>query len=609
MALDILIGSILFISALVNILALAAFWATPSLRTTSNRFVINLLLANLIACIILAPTFFLNALNDDVDLENDTTKTKTTTTTIIQNITECGNSSCFTEQEISIISEFEQETVEDEEFVNLLKKTDFNKIRCWGLDVAAAIGSLSVLLVVGDTWCAVTDPLRYHSRISSLKAWGFIAAIWILGIIFGVGSGFRINKDYFFVSNSSIINEIPEELYNTIFSTTYFIVIILIPFGLVCCMYWRIFSEARDNGLRMRQNGSSPLLQSSLNLTHSGVQPSQQQQYTQQQQQTNGGGLTMNIDKQYILNCSKDSCNRPLLFATPTRISNPNQLEIPQLQSDRNQNILLTISENNQNKEIRRNHSARHLFLLDSPPSELASDLRHVHSTPDLHKKLQSSDINSGPVLPLPSIHVPPKALSYMTSIRHRLSNASSLFKYREESRAARISILVVIMFLLSYLPYGILIILQGRLIHLTPSTQALISIFTVLLANLSSPFIFAYRNKRVLRAIKRILGFNHKTNDRFEKHRGTCRTTVAKVKRSVSKASTYSVNSNRYLTPNCANNNFKNTFILEIEKCTDDESSFEESSKSFLKRICDTSRKWDCTSDSCGSGNEQTDV
>lgn len=608
MALDILIGTILFISALVNVLALAAFWATPSLRTTSNRFVINLLLANLIACIILAPTFFLNALNDDVGIETDQTKTKTTTTTIIQNITECGNSSCFSEQEISIISEIEQETLEeaDEEFiVNFMKKTDFNKIRCWGLDVAAAIGSLSVLLVVGDTWCAVTDPLRYHSRISSLKAWGFIAAIWFLGIIFGIGSAFRINKQYFFDGNSSIINEIPEELYNQIYSTTYFIIIILIPFGLVCCMYWRIFAEARDNGLRMRQNGSSPLLQSSLNLTHSGVQ----QQYIQQQQQqsTNNGGLTMNIDKQYIL----ESCTRPLLFATPTRLSNPNQLEIPKLQSDRNQNILLTISETNHNKEIRRNHSARHLFLLDSPTGELNTDLRHVQSTPDLNKKIQSLDVNSGPIQPLPSIHVPPKALSYMTSIRHRLSNASSLFKYREESRAARISILVVIMFLLSYLPYGILIILQERLIHLTPSTQALISIFTVLLANLSSPFIFAYRNKRVLRAIKRILGLNHnKTNERFEKNRsGTCRTTIAKVKRSVSKASTYSVNSNRYLTPNCANSNFKNTFILEIEKCTDDESSFEESSKSFLKRICDTSRKWDCTSDSCGSGNEQTDV
>ena len=115
-------------------------------------------------------------------------------------------------------------------------------------------------------------------------------------------------------------------------------------------------------------------------------------------------------------------------------------------------------------------------------------------------------------------MHVPPKALSYMTSIRHRLSNASSLFKYREESRAARISILVIIMFLVSYLPYGILVLMQGHVDLIIVSDQALLAIFTVVIANLSSPFIFAYRNKRVRRGVKRLLGIDKKTNERLQK-------------------------------------------------------------------------------------------
>uniref|UniRef100_A0A1B0DAQ6 G-protein coupled receptors family 1 profile domain-containing protein n=1 Tax=Phlebotomus papatasi TaxID=29031 RepID=A0A1B0DAQ6_PHLPP len=101
-------------------------------------------------------------------------------------------------------------------------------------------------------------------------------------------------------------------------------------------------------------------------------------------------------------------------------------------------------------------------------------DLRHASSTPNLQKHTTVVDV-SGPLLPLPTVQVHPKALSYMTSIRHRLSNASSLFKYREESRAARISILVVIMFLVSYIPYGLLVLLEGHSVPLlTPTDRTL---------------------------------------------------------------------------------------------------------------------------------------
>lgn len=58
MAIDYLIGALIAASTIVNALALGAFWVTPGLRTTANRFVINLLIVNLVGCMTLTPSLF-----------------------------------------------------------------------------------------------------------------------------------------------------------------------------------------------------------------------------------------------------------------------------------------------------------------------------------------------------------------------------------------------------------------------------------------------------------------------------------------------------------------------------------------------------------------------
>lgn len=60
MAIDYIIGGLMLSSAAVNVLALGAFWISPGLRTTANRFVINLLVVNVVACIALVPALWLN---------------------------------------------------------------------------------------------------------------------------------------------------------------------------------------------------------------------------------------------------------------------------------------------------------------------------------------------------------------------------------------------------------------------------------------------------------------------------------------------------------------------------------------------------------------------
>ncbi|XP_016987570.2 uncharacterized protein LOC108050401 [Drosophila rhopaloa] len=687
MAIDLLILALLLVSFLINLLALCAFWITPGLRTTANRFTINLLAINLIGCCILAPTLFLGlpgksseasspaetlqfvskpgnhqvilrrngqlVEQDGVVVHRNTSENGDTLETFFK----CNATYC---RELTIDERGDggfviTETETHEENLSAFESPPTAapnlppvQLRCWSIDMTAALGALAVLLVVGDTWCAVTDPLRYHSRISGVKTWIFIALTWVVGILFGALSAFRVLDfeadtlfsrqrrlavTYFNISSTNSI-------FGVIYASVYFIVIILLPFGFVCGMYWRIFSEARGNGLRMRQNGSSPLLQSALNLT-AGQQAAQANQFSNSlcvhrhsisSASSHGGnsslgmglgGLQMQIDQRQQPRSSpsclrRDSAAKVLL---PT-ISDDGGSDaesatgVPLMPvqehtlSDRNQNIMLTLQT--ASGEIKRNYSARQLPLLGTSSQDLRESdrlvgIRQVHSSPNLHKytelrqdslseecgsphllghaqrqqQQQSQQLHlhhqqqqhlhqqhhphfssprhqqHGHALQIPAIHASPKALSYMSSLRHRLSNASSLFKYREESRAARISILVVVMFVVSYLPFGLLVLLQSRLSAANFGGSSQLAIFMILLANLSSPFIFAYRNKRVRRGVKRLFGLESSTG--LQRH---CSSSVktngttgpaaggAQLQRNSSKLSQYSSNSCRYLTP-----------------------------------------------------------
>lgn len=520
------------------------------------------------------------------------------------------------------------------------------------------------MLVVGDTWCAVTDPLRYHSRVSGLKSWILIVATWFVSILFCIASALRrdcrlitteitstfqkitlMNEHHDFASivspesssdrtTTSIIGDSLkfDDLYNLIYSCTFFVVIILIPICLVCAMYWKIFSEARQNGLRMRQNGSSPLLQSALNLAtasahlpppthldHScsviGEEDSDNGTDSLASSRSNVIQFALRRNSMAATTTSPvhhASIRDPHYKSTNTKLhssahkvnslsSHPSQrqfLEIPKFHeiqnyhSHNNCDSQEEVSELNghdvSSDVVDKTHKRllfEHRIIYDPLTADVANELRQVHSTPDLQKSIQSElsmlaaghringkhssekkihssgSINkhtsSAIVTPLPtrrlSMCTPPKALSYMTSIRHRLSNASSIFKYREESRAARISILVVIMFLFSYFPYGLLVLLQGRATFFANSSC--LGVLFLLIANITSPFIFAYRNRRVRRGVCRLFGVDAKTNERLQKQRmithgnlrsNSCReqkrkTKVVRINRNSAKSASFS--------------------------------------------------------------------
>lgn len=479
---DIFVGALLLISGFVNVLAIGAFWITPSLRTTANRFVINLLLVNFISCLILTPFAF------NVNVDSPTTSSiasfaanRSYNTSISVVEVDNNNNSSFSSNKTVECSNRTLSCIEIPDKFHLLENNfPLRKYQAWSLDLVVAMSVLSVLLVILDTFVAVTDPLRYHSRISDCKAWLLIALCWLLSITYGIVSAL--------ISADVIV--MPSDDLHTVFLIAFFLLLIIVPFLLVILMYWRIYKEARESGQRMRQNGSSPLLQSALNLAATAnahhqqstiltspqclllipTSPKQQHHHNHQlivnKQMDVNDGLTMKIDKQDYCNNNNNNLTLNInKFSNDTKtflLSSPPHECIPMLSGDavdddisksqQHQNILLTLTTVCE-QTIKRNHSVKHLLTLENDLSNGHDtknlELRQVQSSPNLRMASTADDLmmtrNScchERTLELPSIQASPKALRYMTSLRHRLSNASSLFKYREEGRAARISIL-----------------------------------------------------------------------------------------------------------------------------------------------------------------------
>lgn len=562
--LDYMIFILLLLSFVINIIAIGAFRVSPGLQTMANRFVINLLIVNMVGCLVLAPTLFLNVSmyeNREVDessivtsefglqelsvkanRENDVITRKEK----LRNCTIFGGCQTFTkvfedneDSEKIVIKHLRTSTKN----INDDKKEDIKRTtvssssmdRYWTIDLAAALGALSVLLVVGDTWCAVTDPLHYHTRISNVRSWILISIVWCVSILTGIMSALRsatynretkiqVRYDDHNVTDgveedvedleTLTITSVSDDLYNIIFSAAFFVLIILVPFVLVCGMYWRIISEARENSLRMRKNGSSPLLQSAANL-------SLVQKPSLTSTDSTSDGLNMRIDKNYY-------ANDIIINISCSGGGNGNSMpSVAEIESDKNNNII--------NQEMRHvssspNLSSLHLHHLHHHQLHLGDGKLHINRDSELHINGRDSElhlnhenedigsdrsnsINSNNMLQIPSENKSPSgSCRYMMSLRHRLSNASSLFKYREESRAARISSLVIIFYLITYIPYGLLVLFQGRVITDFMYAKQL-TIFLVTLAYISGPFIFAYRNKRVRRGIRRLFRLKSQRN------------------------------------------------------------------------------------------------
>ncbi|XP_012055846.1 PREDICTED: uncharacterized protein LOC105618926 [Atta cephalotes] len=100
---------------------------------------------------------------------------------------------------------------------------------------------------------------------------------------------------------------------------------------------------------------------------------------------------------------------------------------------------------------------------------------------------------------------------SYINSLKHRISNGS-LFRYREETRAARISALVIVMGLICWSPYVLLNMIKNLPQYsgyVFPHEYDVLALSFLILAAYVSPLLFGYRSRRVKRELRKFFCFH----------------------------------------------------------------------------------------------------
>lgn len=185
-------------------------------------------------------------------------------------------------------------------------------------------------------------------------------------------------------------------------------------------------------------------------------------------------------------------------------------------------------------------------------------------------------------------------------------------------------------MFLLTYFPYGLLSLIHGQDSIIKESNITLLSILFVLLANLCSPIIFAYRNKRVRRGIRRLLGIDKKTNERLEKLNSLKRSCSTRIKNyrqnNLHKSlklgfKTSGIKENnirrtqsfvncKYLTPpDAANVTLSTSLRADDHKEATKHLNMIKEKKSILKIVCDSSKKFGSQFSNCQSNQQESNT
>ncbi|KAK5638122.1 hypothetical protein RI129_012417 [Pyrocoelia pectoralis] len=164
--------------------------------------------------------------------------------------------------------------------------------------------------------------------------------------------------------------------------------------------------------------------------------------------------------------------------------------------------------------------------------------------------------------------------VGFISHLKHRLSNAS-VFRYREETRAAKISILVIFMVLACYVPYGLAVVLNSYIINMTtPQSYNYAAVVLLMLSNIVSPFLFAYRNRRIRRELLKFLKLVRPKKNPIVPIESQRRRTLEDCKLQTPT-----------IQPFLASTIPEVIITYKVEN--------DKSDKSILKRVCSSTKKW----------------
>ena len=198
----VLLTSILLLSLTINISLLLVFAKKASLRTNSNRFVINLLVVNLSSSLVLLPLVALDAVPPLLA------------------------SQC-------LVSEAVTQTV-------------------------ASLSVLSTLAIGWDQYLAVLRPLRYHHHMTRTISYVLITTVWTTSCLATVATTFFPSPSpLWFCCSTSTSSSSPSPSSVTISTATTTLTIVL-PTLLLAAIYSHIYCEAHTSSARTRKNSLMP---------------------------------------------------------------------------------------------------------------------------------------------------------------------------------------------------------------------------------------------------------------------------------------------------------------------------------------------------------------
>ncbi|ENN71847.1 hypothetical protein YQE_11465, partial [Dendroctonus ponderosae] len=410
-AIGLVTSSVIAVAA--NAFLLFVFSRRRSLRTIPNRFVLNLLIINLLSSILLIPLVVMDQklVSTQMQRLNTTVESIESNMTIRQQVISINGTLNF----MSSLEEIHQTTIPGK--VVLLDPEVDEESMCYFAQASTSFvctaSIFSILLIGINQYFGVIHSLRYHFYVNRVRASLFILSSWFAAIACSILSIVTYSDGSLWnFCSKRVIDSDRMKIINTAYAFSYFICVILVPCLAICVIYVCIYTAARQNSERMRKSTSA--------------------------------SSTAPLDQMDEL--EKD--------------------ELPTLP---------------------RVHSAPNFSALES--SKMARV--HQETLRSSRVKRTNSDRNN-----------------FIVNLKHKISNAS-VFRYREETRAAKISVLVILMVLVCYVPYGLNLILTSGSIDLKPGQNFnYLSLVLLVFSNIISPFVFGYRNKRVKREIGKMLGF-----------------------------------------------------------------------------------------------------
>lgn len=390
----------------------------------------------------------------------------------------------------------------------------------------------SILLIGIDQYFAVIHSLRYHSYMNKFRSLILISTTWILSVLFAVIGVLTQTNSYFWkfcLTTTPFMSLTPDNvrILRTIYAFIYFTSVILLPFVAICSIYVCIYRAAHKNSERMRQSTSTTLDNSCLQLT---------------------------IKNQHLPKVR--SAPNFVTFQTENETKFLNETSLNQIKpfgndaADLNETLVALKGSNALQLPLEVNHvkPANGISIHSSneipPTKDMKNDKLHHQSSTRLFNEIQfandtkfSNDLQSTkhlnevqlPLAQESDIKVTRTSsersnVNFINNIKCKISNAS-IFKYREESRAAKISILVIFMVLICYIPYGLSLIcntFRSRTFHY-------IALILLIISNIISPFLFAYRNRRVQRELLKFFGIKSSKTTRMNSSKNYCRTSLLK--------------------------------------------------------------------------------